>query len=133
MNYNIENYRKQLTSSIKELDVTYPTLKKHIDNGTYPAELCLRIAKLTDGELSCAKLRPDLFPSTASIIRLGKCTIDNFESHVNNNNYELIIATLNYLENEQPNLYKDTLVEIAKLTNGKLFVSQRLAHTQDEI
>ena len=120
--------RKLLTSSCKELGVSYPTMRKYIETGEFPGEICINIERLTNGRITYNELRPDLFDGLPADIQLGKVCIDQFESAIECQNYQLVIGILNYLEVRQPTLYKEMIEEIKLLDGGKLFIAQRLAH-----
>lgn len=129
-----ERLAKRLLSAPNEtFGVTYPTMRKYIDNESYPAELCMTIERVTQGEYTAVSLRPDLFTATPAIIMLMKCCVDNFTKYMKDDKYELIIATLNYFENQLPSLYLEALDEIKKLEGGESFVNQRVARKEYEV
>lgn len=122
---------KTLKSLSPKIGISYNTMDRYIKRGTFSAETCLKIEKITDGSITTSDLRPDLFtPMRAHELLVESC-VKNFESHTNDDNYELIIAILNFLESQQPDLYKAMLDDLSDLQNGKAFVAQRLAHKND--
>jgi len=131
---NKEKLRKRLLSlPLETFGVRYPTMKKYIDNDSYTAEVCMIIEDVTEGEYTAVSLRPDLFVATPAIKMLMRCCVDNFTNYMGDGKYELIIATLNYVENQVPNLYQKVLREIKLLEGGESFVNQRVTRKEYEI
>lgn len=122
------------TSPAKKFGVSYPTIRRWMETGLYSAELCMKVEEHTDGEITAVMIRPELFIPTPAIKVLAKCCVDNFSYYMSDDKHELIIATLNYIENQSPDLYEQTLEEITSFCEGgQLFVSQRLTNKQYEI
>lgn len=125
-----EGVKKLLTSLTRELGVSYPTMKKYTDTGKYPADICIKVEKLTKGKVTCNQLRPDLFEGLIPESELAQVCIDQFENLMECQNYELIIGVLDLMQVRQPKLYKSMIEKIRPLEGGELFIAQRLAHTR---
>lgn len=131
---NKEKLKKLLLKTPSEtFGISYPTMKRYLDLDIYPAELCKRVEDKTEGQITAVMLRPDIFTPTPAMRMLATCCVDNFEKHMGDDKFELIIAILNYFENQSPVLYEKTLNEIAQLRGGKVFVNQRVTRKQYEI
>jgi len=122
-----------LKSILDELGLSRASISRYIRENGCPSHLCNEIEIKSEGEITCNLLRPDIFKATPAQVSLSDQCIKNFDSHIQSDNYQLIIAILNFLESQQPRLYEETIAQIMNLgETGETFVKQRLAHQRNE-
>lgn len=125
--------RLLLSKPSETFGYAYPTMKRYLEKGNYPAELCKKVETHTDGVITAVMLRPDIFTATPAMKVLASCCVDRFNKCIDNDDHDLMVTTLNYIENQVPDLYIKTLGEIKQLEGGELFVNQRITSKQYEI
>ena len=123
-----DDLRRFLTSSTKHLGITYPTMKRYIESGLFSAEVCLAAERYSKGKVTCNQLRPDLFEDLPADTALAQTCLEQFESLLECESYQLIIGVLNFMETRQPKLYRSMVTKMRSLEGGELFIAQRLAH-----
>ena len=118
-----------LRKSIKALDTSPPSMSRYISTGAWPAEMCLKIHKLTqktNTPIRCFELRPDLFLGTQDLRDLGLALIEDFDGQ-----NLLHISVLNYIENTCGETYLDIKVAIQRTEEGERFFTLREANRND--
>ena len=126
-----DDTKKLLTSLTKSLGISYPTMRKYIDTGEFPGDICISVEKLTNGRVTCNQLNPELFEGLIPEAELAASCLDQFEKSMACQNYRLIISVLDFIEVRQPKLYRSMVEEIKSLEGGELFIAQRLAHRRN--
>lgn len=114
-----------------QLNKSYPTLQKYSTDDSWPAELCIKIEELTNGNIRAVKMRPEIFIPTPDQHQLALSALESFSEESNAGARHLFILILNYLEKQTPSLYEDIMGSLADKEGGDEFIKTRKAHQDD--
>lgn len=115
---------------VNRLGKSRQTATNWIQDNSYPAEACLLIEQVTEGEITTQSLRPDLFVPTTAQRKL----CDTVGTLLNEDDATLILtAVLNYFSKEQPDLYDELHDMLYETPQGLAYLKKRKVYTDDEL
>lgn len=116
---------------IDKLGKSRPTASTWINESSYPAEACIEIEHLTNGEVTAQSLRPDLFKPNRSQIKLGE-VVKRLHDTEDTTIY-LLTGVLSYFKEQQPDMYSELIESLNETEFGEEYLKQRTLYTNEKL
>lgn len=109
-------------------ELAYSSLARYNRTGDWPTALCLKIERMSKGAITAASLSPKEFRGVPAHQTLAKNLLDYFISNTDAEVNGAFIHSLNFLQDQVPDVYKKLMARIEKEDDGIRFIKLRNMH-----
>lgn len=112
----------------KKLGKSYSTIFNYIKTGNWPAEVCLDVYRLTDGEITATRMRPEVFANLPAHVKLTDKVLQMIQVDMSPELEEMCIFIMNCIQELDCVLYDKLIDKLSETEMGERILNQRMAH-----